>query len=148
MAGHPPTFAFHTQQCMLHGDCLIDGGDPMESYRTAFDRAYQSRSLFGYLDHPFSSRYSYGWTSEAVRLSAHEALLEHIRATAASPAFLSEDDALAFLRLKAGIRTDLNNGAFRIALLGGSTGSLACGVTYRGAVHRLSATGLELAAAP
>ena len=58
-ASTPGDFVVHTQQCMLHGDCLSRGDDPIAPFRQAFDLAYDSASLFGYLDHPFSARYQY-----------------------------------------------------------------------------------------
>jgi hypothetical protein len=141
VAGLPPAFAFHTQQCMLHGDCLLGGSDPMAGYRSAFDLAYESRSLFGYLDHPFSARYAYGWPSEAARAAAHEALLAHIRVRAPRPLFLNEDDALGFLRGKAGIRVDRTAEGWRLDAPPG----LAYGVRWRGQLYRLGGEGLALA---
>ncbi len=35
-------------------------------------------AVFGYLDHPFSARYQYGWSDEATRVAAHRHLIEHI----------------------------------------------------------------------
>lgn len=97
----PGDFVVHTQQCMLHGDCLATDDDPIAPFRAAFDLAYESASLFGYLDHPFSARYQYGWIDEPSRVAAHLALIEHIRQRASQPLFLNEDAALDFLSRKA-----------------------------------------------
>jgi len=65
-------------QCMLHGDCYARAGNSIDVYRQSFDQHLTARATFGYLDHPFSSRYQYGWTDEATRLSAHIELIGHI----------------------------------------------------------------------
>lgn len=36
-------------------------------------------SIFGYLDHPFSNEYQYGWLSEDERLNAHFKLLTTLK---------------------------------------------------------------------
>jgi hypothetical protein len=143
LAGHPAAFAFHTQQCMLHGDCLL-GEDPIAGYRTAFDLSFASGSMFAWLDHPFSSRYAYGWASDGARMAAHLAMVQHIRARAQRPLFLNEDSALAFLRGKAAVDVQDHAEAFRISAAPTETG-LSYGISYRGVLHRLSADGLSLA---
>ena len=65
-------------QCMLHGDCYRRYGDSVDVYCESFDRHMAARAIFGYLDHPFSTRYQYGWTDEATQLGAHRGLIEHI----------------------------------------------------------------------
>jgi hypothetical protein len=101
LAGLPEGFIGHSQQCMLHGDCLLATGDPLAVYKNACDRAIETRTLFGYLDHPFSTRYQYGWMDEATRLAAHRQLVVHMRSRAAAPLFLSEAQAMDFLAAKA-----------------------------------------------
>ena len=100
LAGLPNGFVGHSQQHMLHGDCLLDDGDPLAVFKQAFDRARETRTLFGYLDHPFSQRYQYGWTDEATRIKTHQKLIEYIRSQAPSTLFLSENEALDFLLAK------------------------------------------------
>ena len=68
----------HSAQCMLHGDCFERYGRTVDAYQESFDNHRAARSIFGYLDHPFSSRYQYGWTDEPTRLQAHRDLLAHI----------------------------------------------------------------------
>ncbi len=65
-------------QCMLHGDCYHRYGNSIDTYSQSFDQHLAARSIFGYLDHPFSDRYQYGWQDEPVRLAAHSQLIDHI----------------------------------------------------------------------
>ena len=69
----------HSQQCMLHGDCYHRYGNSMEPYCESFAHHFQAGLLFGYLDHPFSAAYQYGWDTEAERLSAHKDFLTFIQ---------------------------------------------------------------------
>ncbi|MEL6130982.1 MAG: hypothetical protein AAFR30_13900, partial [Cyanobacteria bacterium J06628_4] len=69
----------HSQQCMLHGDCYHRYGNSMEPYCESFAHHFQAGLLFGYLDHPFSAAYQYGWDTEAERLSAHRDFLTFIQ---------------------------------------------------------------------
>lgn len=108
-----PDFVGATMQCMLHGDCMLDGDDPLGVYKTAFDLAHETRSLFGYLDHPFSGRYQYGWPDEIRRADAHRSLIAHIRTRARQPLFLSVGDAMDFLRQRARLRLTAVAGGFR-----------------------------------
>ncbi|KXB30120.1 polysaccharide deacetylase [Dechloromonas denitrificans] len=100
LADLPAGFIGHSQQHMLHGDCLLAEGDPLAVFKQAFDRACETRTLFGYLDHPFSARYQYGWPDETTRIAAHRALVDYIRIKAPGTLFLSENDALDFLLAK------------------------------------------------
>lgn len=100
LSGLPDGFVGHSQQHMLHGDCMLTEGEPLAIFKQAFDRAKETSTLFGYLDHPFSERYQYGWTDETTRIAAHQALIEYIRSSTPSALFLSENDALDFLTSK------------------------------------------------
>lgn len=95
-------FISHSQQCMLIGDCLLSEDDPIRIYKQSFDVACEGRALFGYLDHPFSARYQYGWESEAQRIAVHQALIKHIKACG-EVLFLSQNNALDWLRFKASL---------------------------------------------
>ncbi|MEO0647728.1 MAG: hypothetical protein AAFZ17_16485 [Cyanobacteria bacterium J06650_10] len=68
----------HSQQCMLHGDCFHQYGNSMTPYCNSFQQHLKAGYLFGYLDHPFSSTYQYGWETETERISAHTELLTYI----------------------------------------------------------------------
>jgi hypothetical protein len=65
-------------QCMLHGDCYRRYGCSVDPHLQSFDAQRAAGSVFGYLDHPFSTRYQYGWPDEATRIDAHMRLLDHI----------------------------------------------------------------------
>lgn len=100
LVGLPAGFVGHSQQHMMHGDCMRAEGDPLAIFKQAFDRARETHTLFGYLDHPFSDRYQYGWLDEAVRIGAHREFVGYMRRTAPETLFLSENDALDFLLAK------------------------------------------------
>jgi hypothetical protein len=65
-------------QCMMHGDCFHRQGNSIDVYRQSFATHVAAHSIFGYLDHPFSERYQYGWQSETERIAAHRDLIAHI----------------------------------------------------------------------
>ncbi|MEL7505989.1 MAG: hypothetical protein AAFN42_01560 [Cyanobacteria bacterium J06554_1] len=69
----------HSQQCMLHGDCYHRYGNSVEPYCESFAHHFKAGLLFGYLDHPFSAAYQYGWDTEEERLSAHRDFLTFIQ---------------------------------------------------------------------
>lgn len=104
LAGLPHGFVGHSQQTMLHGDCMLSDGDPLAVFKAAFDRAHETRTLFGYLDHPFSDRYSYGWLDEDARIKAHRELIAYIRQQVPNSLFIDEVTALDFIRARAAIR--------------------------------------------
>ena len=68
-------------------------------FKQAFDIAMAGQGLFGYLDHPFSPRYQYGWQSEQQRLEMHSKFLDYIE-SCGEVLFLSENEAMNWLRLK------------------------------------------------
>ncbi|AYV21226.1 polysaccharide deacetylase family protein [Vibrio mediterranei] len=90
-------FVGHTQQVMLHGDCIVNSEDPIAIYKESFDRAYQSQSFFGYLDHPFSKRYTYGWSNETQRQDIHLEFIDYIKNKARNPLFTDQVNALNFI---------------------------------------------------
>ena len=112
--GLPRGFIGHSQQTMLHGDCMLAEGDPLRIFKAAYDRAYETKTLFGYLDHPFSPRYQYGWNDELQRIEAHRALIAHIQARADNPLFLDEIQALDFLRARAAIQLVREGGGLSV----------------------------------
>ncbi|MEW9834480.1 hypothetical protein [Mesorhizobium marinum] len=130
LAGLPRGFVGQSQQCMLHGDCMLPGGDPLATYRQAFDTALETRSIFAYTDHPFSARYSYGWSNEDARIEAHRKLLDHIAATAKSPLYLGMEAVLDFLAANARTEVVAKDGGFAFGLDNGDKRG-AC-VEYRG----------------
>ncbi|NRB42471.1 MAG: hypothetical protein HRU20_29045, partial [Pseudomonadales bacterium] len=78
----------HTQQCMLHGDCGQEGSLDSRTYKQQFDQAKKAHCLFGYLDHPFSDRYQYGWTDEDERQRVHSELVHYAKQS--STLFMNE----------------------------------------------------------
>jgi hypothetical protein len=99
----PPEIISHTQGCMLHGDCLLATGDPLRLYKSAFSLARDAGQFFGYLDHPFSDRYAYGWASEPDRIAAHAEFLDYMEAHSGSGPllFVNEETCLDFIKGKA-----------------------------------------------
>ncbi|MDQ0202598.1 hypothetical protein [Pectinatus haikarae] len=67
-----------SQQCMLHGDCYNRYNKSIKPYIDCFESYYMANGIFGYLDHPSSETYQYGWNSEAERISVHSKLLDYI----------------------------------------------------------------------
>jgi hypothetical protein len=139
LAGMPAGFVGHSQQCMLHGECMLEEGDALAVFKQAFDYAYATNTLFGYLDHPFSERYSYGWADEASRIAAHEQFIAYIRSKAREPLFLHEDAALDFLRFRSLTQIVEEGGAFRVVTPSGQTMPLTLGVEFRGAHTQVEA---------
>lgn len=131
LADMPRGFIGHSQQTMLHGDCMLVEGDPMRIFKAAYDQAYETRTLFGYLDHPFSPRYQYGWIDEAQRIEAHRGLIGHIRARANKPLFLDEIQALDFLRERAAIQMATDDTGYQCYRAEASRG-LVFAVEYKG----------------
>lgn len=129
--GLPRGFIGHSQQTMLHGDCMLTKGDPLRIFKAAYDRAYETQTLFGYLDHPFSPRYQYGWIDEPQRIAAHQGLIAHIRNRAANPLFLDEIQTLDFLRARAAIQLSKDYDGY-VCLEAEAPHSLAFCVEYKG----------------
>lgn len=137
LANMPRGFIGHSQQIMLHGDCMLAEGDPLRIFKAAYDRAYETQTLFGYLDHPFSPRYQYGWSDEAQRIEAHRDLIQHIRNRATNPLFLDEEMAMDFLRDRSAINIGESTAGYLCRTNESSTG-FAFGIYYRGSFERLT----------
>lgn len=133
--GSPAGFIGHTQQCMLHGDCLLESGDdPLAVFKQAADEAFAAGTFFGFLDHPFSERYQYGWTSETQRAEAHLGLIDHMKQTA-GVLFANEDQALDFLHDRAHVRiSETGTGGWHLVRTG-RLSQWTISVRYQGATH-------------
>jgi hypothetical protein len=105
--GLSQSFIGHSQQVMLHGDCVLSSNDPLSIYKESFKLSKDTFTIFGYLDHPFSDRYSYGWETEKQRALVHLELIKYIRSSTDNVLFLSENDALDFIYDKSFIRVDI-----------------------------------------
>src|SRR5437016_469213 len=68
-------------------------------YKEAYRIAQATGQFFGYLDHPFSDRYAYGWASEAERQRIHGELLDFmdVECTQAPLLFVNEETCLDFM---------------------------------------------------
>jgi hypothetical protein len=146
-SGTPPDgvqgFIGHSQQCMLHGDCMLKGNDPLYIYKKAFDVAKNSRTFFGYLDHPFSERYQYGWQSEKQRIRMHIALVDHIRSQG-SVLFTHENDAMDFLFDRSVMMIKSDSQGFNISLPSIKRSHLIQSVEYVGKRYPVPEQGLVL----
>jgi hypothetical protein len=136
-------FVAHSQQCMLHGDCMVSGPDALVVYKAAFDLARASRTFFAYLDHPFSERYQYGWHTEEQRIQAHEEFIAYMR-DGTNVLFVSEEDALDFLQYRAQVTVQGELGEFKIHPQGIRQGKWLLSVEYAGRSHALPDEGLAL----
>jgi hypothetical protein len=145
-AGVPPGgsagFIGHSQQCMLHGDCMLAGTDPLAIFKQAFTIAMQGGAFFGYLDHPFSPRYQYGWRSEPERVQAHRDFVGWIK-DHGNVLFANENEAMDFLHWRSRIDVVATGNGYAVTAPSGSAPWPAA-VEYKGAVHRLGAQGLAL----
>jgi hypothetical protein len=135
----PRGFVSHSQSCMLHGDCLREDGDRLAVYKQAFRNAMAAGQFFGYLDHPFSARYSYGWSDEAERLAAHAALLDFMReecAQAGAPLlFVDETTCLDFMLEKADCEIEFDTARDTFALTRTRAAGLPLSIGFRGQTH-------------
>jgi hypothetical protein len=116
----------HSSQCMLHGDCFRRYGNSVDAYCESFDQHVAARAAFGYLDHPFSPRYQYGWSDEATRVSAHRQLIEHI-GIGGDVWWASVNELLDFLKRRDAARVSLDD-----------AGQLCIDARYRDAPQALS----------
>lgn len=131
LATLPSGFIGHSQQCMLHGDCMLKDGDSLAVFKAAYSKAASTRTLFGYLDHPFSPRYQYGWPEESSRVQAHRDLVTYIREMTHSPLFMDANQALDFLGAKARVRICRMADQLMVAVPDQISGLPFC-VEYRG----------------
>jgi hypothetical protein len=104
----------HSQQCMLHGETYHEAGNSIEGWKQAFNLALQTRTFFGFLDHPFSS-YWYGWDSEDERLDVHKHYLTYLLSFPRvwRPSLV---DALRFLDMKSQVEVLCLDGEARLSL--------------------------------
>jgi hypothetical protein len=97
-----------SQQSMLHGDSYRNQGQSVAVHVRAFAAQHRARGIFGYLDHPFSERYQYGWESEEQRTTAHQRLLSAIKAHS-GVLFLNQEQCFAFVGALAGARLEMTD---------------------------------------
>ncbi|ATN33174.1 hypothetical protein ACO34A_05075 [Rhizobium sp. ACO-34A] len=130
----------HSQQCMMHGDCILNEGDPIAITKQAFVNACQTETLFGYLDHPFSPRYDYGWGSEEHRVARHADFLDFIAAETADKkvAWMNEDTALDWIAAKSHLRLEKSPSGFSQTAGAAEVEDYAFAVRFQGARKALT----------
>ncbi|MBC87499.1 MAG: hypothetical protein CL677_10020 [Bdellovibrionaceae bacterium] len=117
----------HSQQCMLHGDCLLEGSDPLKIPLLSAEIHNRCGAIFGYLDHPFSDRYQYGWESENARQEVHKKLLDTLERRY-KVNYLSEDEVLDIFEKKDSIQIESG----KDLVVSSSGTSFNHGVRFRG----------------
>lgn len=115
LIGHAGRIPFTTgqlvsisQQVMLHGDCYSQQDETVDVYVQAFEAQYAANGIFGYLDHPFSKRYQYGWRDKQQRLEAHKKLVAALR-TYRSVLFWNQQQCFEWVRALTAIRLDASS---------------------------------------
>lgn len=138
----PDGFISHSQSCMLHGDCILTDGDPLRIYKQAFRIAQAGSQFFGYLDHPFSPRYAYGWKSESDRLSRHADLIadirQHCQDLEGSLLFVNEEVCLNFMRDKSLTNIQYDGAQDRFTVSSTHAAELPLSLGFRGRVMAAS----------
>jgi hypothetical protein len=146
-AGIPPGsaegFTGHSQQCMLHGDCMLAGADPLAIFKEAFDIARAGRAFFGYLDHPFSARYQYGWVSEEQRIQMHHDFVAYMQSHE-GVLFANENDAMDFVGYRSNVDVTKWANSYKIDVPVGQATPWPLAVEYGGASYALGEQGLAL----
>lgn len=104
----------HSQQCMFHGDTFHKDGNSIDGYKLAWQQALQTKTFFGYLDHPFSN-YWYGWESEEERLKVHEEFLVYL-GTFSKIWRASLVEALRFIEMKSTVKVEQTSEGFKYIL--------------------------------
>jgi hypothetical protein len=127
---------------MLHGDCVLSGDDTHAIFKQAFDVARAGGAFFGYLDHPFSPRYQYGWQTEEQRIEYHQSFVAYMRQTP-DVLFCNETDAMDFLSYRASVQINAKDAHFLVC---GPEKSLPWNVAveYRGESFEVTPSGLRL----
>ena len=127
----------HSQQCMLHGDCLLKSvSDMLVVFKQSVNYAVNSGASFGYLDHPFSDRYQYGWDSEEQRLSVHLDWIKYLKALG-KVIFENEVNLLEHIRKKSQTLIWLDGSIVKSKVESDITG-YPLAYEYKGAVHRVT----------
>jgi len=102
----------NNQQCMMHGD-IHPQSNKIDNYKKSFLISYKNKRAFGYLDHPFSERYSYGWNNEKLRLETHRKFLKFIKRKK-KIIFLNQNDFMNFLYTRSQINITIDPSKFKI----------------------------------
>lgn len=127
-----------SQQCMIHGDILKTNED-LKRYYEIIDQYKNSRTIFGYLDHPLSKRYSYGWKNEETRIHFHKKIINYLKKKKFT--FLSIIEVFRFIKNKNKIKIHILNKGFLITK--NSKENLLYAIEYKGKFFKLD-TKLEI----
>ncbi len=122
---------------------MLQENDPLRIFKQAFDQARAGRTFFGYLDHPFSERYQYGWSSESHRIVIHQDFITYIQQSG-NVLFCNEDDAMDFLRQKASVNFKSEDEGYRVNIEPEYYPKWPIAIEYAGNIYSLSEGGLEL----
>ena len=104
----------HSQQCMLHGDCLLKSIDPLIVNKENASITINSSAIFGYLDHPFSERYQYGWQSESQRVSIHKQWIEYLQNKKIE--FVNEINLLKYVTLLSSVELSVTGDGINVKI--------------------------------
>ena len=122
-----------SNQCMLHGDIMKKKTSINIFYETikSFKR---SKMIFGYLDHPFSERYKYGWDGEKDRIQCHSRIIKFLRKEKFK--FLGLNQILRFINDKSNIVIKKNKNYFTVLKTTINTPYFHC-LEYKGKKYKL-----------
>ena len=95
---------------MLHGNSWPN---LKQIYFDSFNLSASRQAVFGYLDHPLSSRYDYGWESYEKQVEAHTQLLDYFKSNFVVKS-ISHEDLSDWLKIRL-IELDLKNNSNLIA---------------------------------
>ena len=127
----------HSQQCMLHGDCLLNSdNDSLVMYKQCAKYTINSGAAFGYLDHPFSERYQYGWLSEEQRLSVHYDWIGYLKSFG-NVFFVNEIKLLEHIRKKSNTQIWLEEEVVK-SITEKDLAGFPLAYEYKGAVYQVS----------
>ena len=126
----------HSQQCMLHGDCMLkSANDSLTVFKQCASYAVKSGAAFGFLDHPFSDRYQYGWISEEQRVTTHREWICYLKKLG-NVLFENEVNLLEHIRKKSNSNVWLKNNVVQ-ASSEDSDSSYSIAYEFKGVVARL-----------
>jgi hypothetical protein len=125
-----------SQQSMLHGDSYREQKQSVDVHIQAFEAQHAARGIFGYLDHPFSKRYQYGWDTKQQRLEAHKKLVSAIREYEGVQ-FWSQAGCFEFIRQCSMVRLTTSQDMKVIAKYSGSARGHALQYQFKGDVFTI-----------
>ena len=125
----------HSQQCMLHGDCVHKSAyEPLSVHKQCAKYSIDSGSVFAYLDHPFSDRYQYGWDSEEQRINMHQVWIRYLKSFE-RVLFVSEAELLEHVRHLANINLSLVRDDIKVDLVNEGVSKYKLAYEYKGTIE-------------